>query len=167
MLLNNFLDDIRIDGKSLFSNKEVIIIRHAMKNHKDGNWHDLDDRLKSEPDILAIFTAEQPSDLFKSNNVLLAFVADKSTSCVFAGGFINKGPISFSSFKKKYGASYEAFSNWFNQRRTTIDKNKNRVYYDIEPIDFLNQYRNRLLIDWGGDTRSWYQRKLNKAILAL
>jgi hypothetical protein len=58
----------------------VILIRHTLKNRKDGNWSGLDERLKSEPDILAIFTAQQPSDLFKSNNVLLAFVADKSTS---------------------------------------------------------------------------------------
>ena len=144
----------------------MILIRHTLKNRKDGNWHDLDERLKSEPDILAIFTAQHPSDLFKSNNVLLAFVADKSTSCVFAGGFINKGPINFGSFKQKYGASYKAFWNWLNQRGINIEKNKNSVYYDLEPIDFMNQYKNRLLIDWGRGTRSWYQRKLNKTILA-
>lgn len=44
----------------------------------------------------------------------------------------------------------------------------NGAYYDLEHVEVLSEYENRLVIDWGGATRSWHQKGTNeKPILSI
>jgi len=163
MLLENFLAAIGSDAQTFFAENKLTLVRHTMKHRKDGNWSDFDERLRFEPDILAIFTAEQPSNIFKSDNVVLVFVADQGTTCVFKRGFINKGIIDFDSFKLKHGSTYDEFLEWKAKRKV----GKTDIYYDFEVIDFLKPFEHRLVIEWGKGAQSWYQRKIDKSVIEL
>ena len=39
--------------------------------------------------------------------------------------------------------------------------------YTLEPTDVLAEYSGRLVINWGGGTRAWVQRILDKPVLSL
>ena len=44
----------------------------------------------------------------------------------------------------------------------------NKAYFDLTPIDLLNEYEHRLVIDWGKSTRMWHQKgSTEKPVVAI
>ena len=77
--LKHLLSSIDTNFAQLIEKKEIRIVRHTMKNRKDGDWTGFDNLLKFDNELLKIFTAEQPLDKYKDAKLILVFVATTST----------------------------------------------------------------------------------------
>ena len=150
----------------LIKNNQICLVRHTMKHRNDGDWSNFDNVLKFDNDMLLVFTGKQSRDIFSKYKLIITFVATERTGCLLRGAFINKGiggaPISKELFIKKNGYKYREWEKYC--KNNNIEETAN-IFYDLEKCGVLEEFKNRLIIEWGTSTQSWYQRKLDKEIL--
>lgn len=105
------------------------------------------DKLKLEK-----LTSEQKPRIFDNVDYVFCFIAEEGSTCVYIGAFKVNGILDVIDAKEKYSLKCDTDS---------------QVFYDLTYIENFDDYLNRLLIDWGGSTISWHQRKTDKQVVAL
>lgn len=143
-------------AESFMLENSIRLVRHQMKN-----WRGFNSMLRFNKNILKVFTAEQGKDIFSDQRLILVFVPQPGGRALLSGAFVNHGLIHRNSFEQMDGYAEYA------QYRKSIDLTKEsqaEFFYDLQVCDELEELFDRLIIDWGGATISWYQNKLDKDI---
>jgi hypothetical protein len=160
--LKYLLNSIDTNFEQLIKNKEIRLVRHTMKNRKDGDWTGFDNLLKFDNELLKIFTAEQIADKYKDAKLILVFVATNSTRCLLRGAFWSRGLISYEAFCKEH--NIKRFEDYKLQKEIPLLSENEGCYYDLYECTELSPYKNRLVIDWGSSTVQWVQTQTDKEI---
>lgn len=143
-------------AESFMLENSIRLVRHQMKN-----WRGFNSMLRFNKNILKVFTAEQGKDIFSDQRLILVFVPQPGGRALLSGAFVNHGLINRDSFEQMDG--YVEYA----QYRKSIDlteESQAEFFYDLQVCDELEELFDRLIIDWGGATISWYQNKLDKDI---
>lgn len=143
-------------AESFMLENSIRLVRHQMKN-----WRGFNSMLRFNKNILKVFTAEQGKDIFSDQRLILVFVPQPGGRALLSDAFVNHGLIHRNSFEQMDGYAEYA------QYRKSIDLTKEsqaEFFYDLQVCDELEELFDRLIIDWGGATISWYQNKLDKDI---
>lgn len=128
--------------------KRVKLIRHALSDSDFKKCYDLN--------MVLEYTRQQNPIFSKHYDYWCIFISDKSTHARFWGCYKVLGCVPNTPDVMPAGFP---LTSWFNGEN---------AYYTLEYMDSLAEYENRLIIDWGGGTRSWHQRGVNeKPILAI
>ena len=144
------------EARKAIETKTIRLVRHSMKD-----WPGFNKILRFDKNMLKIFTAEHRRDIFKNTRLILAFVPHPGGNALLSGAFINNGPMSHGDFINLHG--YTAYSLY----RKNIGLNNispAKYKYELEVCDELKDLFDRLIINWGGSTRSWCQNKVDKDI---
>lgn len=150
----------------LIKSRQICLVRHTMRHRRDGDWSNFDNLLKFDNDMLLAFTAQQGRDIFAKFKLIITFVATEGTGSMLRGAFLNTGvdgkPIEKAAFIKKHRSKYQ---KWEVYRSNNGIKEGKGFFYDLEKCNALDEFKNRLIINWGSSTQSWYQKQLDKEIL--
>lgn len=136
--------------------KSIRLVRHSMKR-----WDGFNAMLRFNKDVLKVFTAEQGDDIFANHRLILTFVPLSGSRALLSGAFLNKGSMSRADFEHVQGyAEYACY----RQSIGIDERTSASFFYDLEVCQELQELFDRLVIDWGGSTISWYQNKVDKEI---
>jgi hypothetical protein len=120
--------------------KKVMLIRHALS----------DEGFKSCADagMIREYTSHQKTDFAKGYEYWCVFVSGKGTLAkLYAIYKVGKHGSDTPDAVPKGMLEIEAEHFLGND-----------ALFQLEQVDYLKEYENKLVIDWGGATRSWYQK---------
>lgn len=143
-------------AESFMQEKSIRLVRHQMKN-----WRGFNSMLRFNKNILKVFTAEQGKDIFSDQRLILVFVPQPGGRALLSGAFVNHGLIHRDAFEQMEG--YAEYAQYRKSIGLT-EESPVEFFYDLQVCDELEELFDRLIIDWGGATISWYQNKLDKDI---
>ena len=129
--------------------KKVKMIRHARSDSKCRMFLDLN--------MLKEYTSIQKTGFSKEYDYWMVFISGEGTSAILEGLYKVHGsqPVTPELMPEDYPTPED-----FNRKEYSI--------FDIEKLDCLKDFENRLIIDWGKSTISWHQKATNdKEILAI
>lgn len=164
MKLTDFLLADAPGAEDVVARRKVRIVRHSMRGRKDADWQQFDKILKFDNAVLKAFTSEQISDKFKDAELVLVFVGLSGNRALFRGAFECRGKLEIDPYIEQS----EDYERYLEIRRSSVGvapPTKEHIFYDLRDTEVLADFRNRLIIDWGGSTVSWVQRSLHKEIL--
>lgn len=134
------LSEILEKGMPGITSKEVKLVRHA------GNKVEIDGKAVpgdpyslyiSNHDLFLKYQSEQTEDVFKDVDYIVSFIAEEGTSARLIGVFKVEG---------------------YDNARKAKNKLQNKFYYELSDVEaFKKEYSERIIIDWGKGTRSWWQ----------
>jgi hypothetical protein len=157
-----------LDINEFIKSNQICLVRHTMKHRIDGDWSNFDNVLKFDNDMLLVFTGKQSRDIFAGYKLIITFVATEGTGGMLRGAFRNNGidgrAISKELFLKKHSSKYK---EWEKYCKNNNIKETANIFYDLEKCNVLEEFKNRLIIDWGKGTQQWVQKKLKKEILEI
>lgn len=145
MALLNFSDILRKAG---LDPAKVQLIRHTL--------NDKEFRACYEKNMVKEYTAEQKKDFNKGYDYWAVFISGKGTEARFyklyrVGAAVPKSP-------EVMPESYPC----------PLAFEKPGDYYELEYVDVLKEFENRLIIEWGEATRAWHQKgTTEKAVKAI
>ena len=121
---------------------EVAVVRHSLSDEKANRvW-------RAGIEFFEEYQKIQPKDYFSKKKYIFSFVNQQSTTARFIGVY---EVISISPVKKvKPMENYPICDDYSRD---------DLVYYDLRKTDFLADYQNRLVIDWGTGARRIVQHK--------
>lgn len=136
-----YLDEI-IKMKGL-DPKRVLLIRHAMTHDRF--------RLCYERNFVKEYTQIQRNGFAKDYDYWMVFISDKGTKAKYFTTYTVKDikPVLKENIPDDFPILEE------------IDYTEDRQYI-LEEAGFLNDLKNRLVIEWGGSVRKWDQNGSNK-----
>jgi hypothetical protein len=127
--------------QELFNLKTDLLNHSKVKlvRHKDSR-KEYRDVIKNRAELLE-YQRIQKNDVYKGTDYIISFIGQEGTKSLFFGIFKVKG------------------------RGTKGPKH----YYDLEEVDVCKDFHERIIIDWGNNTRAWHQwyDKQEKEIMEL
>jgi len=104
------------------------------------------------------YTCHQKTNFSQSYDYWITFISGKGTLAKLTGCYKVKGSVPDTPDHIPVGVpdiEATAFKGHF-------------AYFDLEPLDILREYENRLVVDWGKGARSWAQKgTTEKPIVAI
>lgn len=129
---------------------KVKLIRHSLR--------DKGFKACYEANMVFEYTCHQKADFSKNYEYWVVFISDRSTlaklfACYRAGDCVldtpDNVPVGFPEIE-------------------AVEFQGKSAYFDLEYIDLLKDYENRLIIDWGKSAISWHQKgTIEKPIVAI
>lgn len=134
------------EGLNEEKRKKTMLVRHSL-NAAIGETKKLTIRDVYKPEFFYAFQCEQNSEIFKGYDYILSFVGEEKKLSRFVGcykvGSVCSGDEKLSKMPLNY-PDVESFHKG--------------VYYNLEEADYLERYKNRLIIRWANNNRkSWFQ----------
>lgn len=148
---SDILTRARVDAK------KTLLIRHTLSHRIIKACYEQDKKNGNDIMMMTV-TQEQDYGFSDGFDYWAVFISDHGTLCKFYGLF--KVGQAVPNTRDIMPAGYDQIDpNSFNG---------NRLFYDLERIDILKEYENRLIIDWGSSVRNWAQKGINeKSIIAI
>ena len=148
MTQNELLKMYRLDD--LIDTKKVKMVRH-----QDNKLY-FDKLLKSN--LLEEYQKYQVKDVFKECDYILVYTAFGKTHSLFYGIYKVNGSV--------YSENIEVSQELQDCKH---HNNFNGFIYDLEEVNFLDDLKDRLVIDWGKSTITWDQWliKNNKEVISI
>ncbi len=129
---------------------KVKLIRHSLSDKEFKKCYD------QGPQMVREYTRIQKPNFSKGYDYWCVFISGKSTSARFFACYRVGDCVPDTPDRKPEGF---ALDGWFRGEH---------AQFDLEPVDALREYENRLVIDWGGGTLAWHQKGTNeKPILSI
>lgn len=124
--------------------KQVRLVRHQDRRLRPGRLYEVwrNDRTGFEA-----YQGTQSRDVFPIDAFLASFIVTDAEKTVFVGMY------RVDSVGSCPTGTTDALLN--------IDVS-GQFRYELQPLEGLSDYRNRLVIDWGAGTRAWVQRAANQ-----
>ena len=158
MLLSDLLKLEGVDVAAVDRNARITLCRHVAHKNKD-----LNAAIQRDYGLLNAYQCEQGDDVFKASGLILAFLPDWGQRAVFAGAFRNEGRITAQDYLKLFpGNPVGQFDGYEH-----VGADIGHYYYRLTPAPLLHALQGRLVVDWGGSTRTWCQFKLDKPVVEL
>lgn len=111
--------------------------------HQDARY---DLNLLYKQGFIEFYQSVQSKDVFGNCNYIFSFMGTEGTKSVFIGAYRKVSSSMFDKSKIPAGFPY----------LDMLEKDE-YFYYELERIKKFDDLINRLVIDWGKSTRSWYQ----------
>lgn len=145
MVILNFSDVLNKVG---LDPKRVKLIRHSLADKEFKKCYD--------NNMVPEYTRVQNSTFSNGYDYWCVFISGKSTTAKFFACYKVNGCVPDTQDVKPDGFPLE---NWFQGQR---------MFYELEHVDLLKEYENRLLIEWGKGALAWAQKGTNeKPIVAI
>ena len=129
---------------------KVKLIRHSLSDDGFKRCY------RAEPQMVWEYTRVQKPDFSKGYTYWCVFISGESTTARFFACYRVNGWVPDAPELKPAGFPIE---EWFRGEK---------AYFDLQPVDVLDEYKDRLLIDWGKSTLSWHQKgTMDKPVLAI
>ena len=145
MAILNFSDVLNKVG---LNPKRVKLIRHSLADKEFKKCYD--------NNMVPEYTRVQNSTFSNGYDYWCVFISGKSTTAKFFACYKVNGCVPDTQDVKPDGFPLE---NWFQGQR---------MFYELEHVDLLKEYENRLLIEWGKGALAWAQKGTNeKPIVAI
>ena len=139
MAILNFSDVLKNVG---LDPKRVKLIRHSLGDKAFKKCYD--------KNMVEEYTRVQSETFSNGYDYWCVFISDKSTTAKFFACYkVNGGVIDTQDTKPKDFP----LEDWFQGQR---------MFYNLERIDLLKEYEDRLLIEWGKSARAWAQKGTNE-----
>ena len=124
---------------------QVRLVRHQDRRLRAGRLYEawLNDRVSFEA-----YQGAQVRDIFPMDTVLASFIVTDARKTVFVGMYRVDGVGNYPP------GTTDALLN---------SDVSGQFKYDLQPLDVLSDYRDKLAIEWGLGTRAWVQRAANQA----
>lgn len=142
----NLIDIVKLSGVSEAEIKETKIVRHQDKRF------DVAELIRYNQ--FEYYQSFQGREVFKCKQIL-SFIGTEGTKAKFYGFYQVKG--------KKRGQKSILPKDFIYPEMETNDC----WYYNLERTPFMNEFENRLVIDWGRNTRNWVQWLAPKEIVEI
>lgn len=142
MKLQQLLEGYGIDWK------RTKLVRHNMSNPTVAE--------NKKAELLDYYQAVQSKPRFDDCDLIISFLGTEGTNGIYLGCYRVCGSIPFD--KSKMPDNF------------VFDKGMDNdcIFYKLEPLDYLSEFKDRLVIDWGPGARSWCQDgKKQKEILEI
>jgi len=97
--------------------------------------------------FLDFYQSVQSKDVFGNCEYIMSFVGDEGTKATYIGTYKKHSAKMLDLSRIPAGYPYVSEE----------DFNENLYYYEFEKTDLLSDLVDRLVIEWGKSTRSWYQ----------
>lgn len=137
--------------------QKTLLIRHTL-SHRILKACYKRDRENNNNEMLMAVTREQNHGFSDGFDYWAVFLSDHGTLCKFFGLF--RVGVALPNTRDRMPAGYGE-----------IDPDSfrgDRLFYELERMEILKEYENRLIIDWGNSVRLWAQRATNeKGIIAI
>lgn len=135
--------------------KKTLLIRHTKSNRV---FKKCCEESRKDATMVMTFIREQNCGFSDGFDYWAVFVSDHGTMCKLYGLF-------------RVGSAVPNTRNVMPVGYDRIDPDSfrgDRLFYDLERMEILKEYENRLIIDWGNSVRTWAQRATNeKDIIAI
>lgn len=135
--------------------RNTLLIRHTTSNRVFKKCYE---ESKEDDTMVMTFTREQNCGFSNGFDYWAVFVSDHGTLCKLYGLF-------------RVGSAVPDTRDLMPVGYDRIDPDSfrgDRAFYDLERMDILKEYENRLIIDWGSSVRTWAQTATNeKSIIAI
>jgi hypothetical protein len=119
-------------------------------------------RMRDDVALLNAYQSEQREDVFGDKRLILAFVPDGIAGSLFLGAFENRQKISVECYRALFPDNpLRKYSGY------TAAEDPANVFYELTESPVLENYRKRLVIDWGAGMRRWCQGKLDKEVVEI
>lgn len=127
--------------------KEVKLVRHPASN-KDVAYC-------IEHHMLDWYQSEQHRDVFANCKYILTFLGMSGTTARFIGCY-------------HVGAQVKKCGEVTFPQDFPYTPSPDNYFYDLQQVNIMSEYINRLIIDWGKSTRSWCQNGITeKEVIAI
>ena len=130
--------------------RKVKLIRHALTDRGFQACY--------EANMVYEYTCHQTAGFSKGYDYWVTFISDKGTLCKLDSCY-------------KVGDSVPDTPDVMPKGIPEIEAQEfqgKNAYFDLEPLDLLQEYRGKLIIDWGNSTRMWHQKgTTEKPIVAI
>lgn len=144
----HFFDLLKLNGMNA---DEFRLVRHGYKELNPlETYHE-------DPELFVAYQSFQAAGKFGNARYLAVFAPYHGTQALFIGVWRVDGetpgpeaPATFLNMVEKFG--------WDVGKAT---------YYKLTETDVLSDLSERLVIDWGGSTVSWVQRRTDKPVIAI
>ncbi len=146
-MISLYLSDILLRNK--LDPKRTKLIRHSLKQARC--------KVCYENGWLEEYQKIQNQSFFTNCDYVLSFIGESGTSAKFLGCYKVAGgiPVSRCTIPKGFPVP-------------EMYQEENNFYNPLEPVELLDDLKNRLIINWGKATVAWHQWATNdKAILAI
>ncbi len=144
----NFNDLLKTENLNA---KEFRLVRHGYKEIDPLATY------RDDPDLFNAYQAFQLIKKFGDAHYLAVFAPYHGTQALFLGVWKIEKEIPALDAPKRMRKCVEQFG-W--------DLSKGS-YYSLKPVDCLSDLSERLVIEWGGSTVSWVQKKSNKPVISI
>ena len=141
MAILMFSDMLKIAG---LDPKNVLLIRHTVSTDTfrdcmaDGKVYE--------------YTCHQDKDFGKKYEYWAVFIGDKGSLAKFHSIYRVNGSIPDTKKNMPDGMPASEAKNYTGEH----------AIHNLEPVDCLQEYEGKLIIDWGLSARSWYQKATNE-----
>lgn len=125
--------------RGLDLSKKIKLVRHQDSNYDTNHLYKIG--------MLDFYQSIQSNDVFGNCEYILSFLGYERTKAIYIGAYKVNGKSKFDNLVTQVPAGYP-YMDILNQPL---------IHYDITKITLLNDLIDRLVIDWGNATRSWYQ----------
>lgn len=125
--------------RGLDLSKKIKLVRHQDPNY--------DTKLLYKRGMLDFYQSIQSKDVFGNCEYLISFLGYEQSKAIYIGAYKVIGKSTFNKSLANIPPEYP-YMEVLEQLL---------FHYEIEKIDLLNDLTDRLVIDWGASTRSWYQ----------
>lgn len=144
----NVLSFTDILKKAGLDPKRVKLFRHSMSSEQFKPCF--------EKNMIQEYTAVQSVGFGKDYDYWAVFISDRGTLAKFYALYKVNGSQPSTKDVMPEGFPHE---DWFDGKSE---------YFDLEPLDLLQEYEKRLIIDWGRGTLAWPQKGTNeKPVIAI
>ena len=137
LLLTDIMKKAGIDPK------RVKLIRHAQS--------DLTFKKCMDHNMVREYTCVQKTDFSKEHDYWMVFISRESTTAILDSFYKVNG---LEPNSPKYMPEGFPVPEMYEEKKYS--------YFNLEKLDILKDFENRLIIDWGKSTRSWHQNGTNK-----
>lgn len=144
----NFDDLLKIEN---LKEKEFRLVRHG--------YREIDPlaTFRNDPDLFEAYQAFQLTRKFGDSQYLAVFAPNHGTQALFLGIWKIEKEIPALEAPKRMHKRIAQFG-WDLSTAS---------YYSLKPVDYLSELSERLVIEWGGSTVSWVQKKSNKPVISI
>ena len=127
---------------------KVKLIRHAIKGAECKPCY--------EKGFLWEYTRVQKKSFAKGYDYWAVFIGDAGTQARFYGLYRSNG---FVPAEPELMPAEFPYPDWFTGEK---------AYFNLEPVPLLQEYEERLIIEWGTSTKSWHQKgTVEKPVLSI
>jgi hypothetical protein len=134
--------------------------------------------IRADSKLAEITCAEQSKDRLKDTQIVFAFAASSGTNAEFIGAFKIIEEANQTEFLKKYQDYLSPlpkelekgweFKSYVTKLGYSIKPKNESYYYNLELLDDpINEYKNRVIIDWGKNAIAWVQKSLDKNVVEI
>ena len=128
-------------------------------------WTGFDDLIRFDDELLIVFAGNMGRDLYLGAEKIITCVALPKSKALIRAVFTNNGIIRAKEAKSHF-SGYERYEKYIkdNDLKREVPDLSKQIFYKLELSPILQDYRNRMVLDWGAGAQTYIQTRLDRRI---